>query len=88
MFIEIDKNNAEIELIKKSKNLDKEYYEKIIFQRETEKAAIMKQINNFEEEIISIKHHNNIHNDSYAGYVKTDDSIKLKEKVNFYLIRL
>ncbi len=88
MFIEIDKNIAEIELIKKSKNSDKDFYEKSIFQRESEKAAIMKQINNLEEEIISIKHHNNLNNDSYAGYVKTDDSIKLNEKVSNMLIRI
>jgi hypothetical protein len=84
--MEIEKNKNQLELMKKLKNSDKNFYEKTIFQRENEKVSIMRQIQNLEEEIISINNFNT-NNENYAGYTKTDESIKNNEIVKVILIK-
>ena len=84
--MEIEKYQTNIELVKKLKASDKSFYEKTIFQRETEKIAVMRQIMNLEDELISIKN-NNFNNENNLGYIKTDESLKIKENVTLLFIK-
>ena len=84
--MEIEKYQTNIELVKKLKASDKSFYEKTIFQRETEKIALMRQIMNLEDELISIKN-NNFNNENNLGYIKTDESLKIKENVTLIFIK-